>query len=240
MVNPQVKVFVWGTPNLTHAKGQALRKWLSDSKDGCPIPKVILTLADLSLPAWTVAHLALPLAAEYQPWIRHLILPIEEYGGVNPNSVYQSFTIVKYEGPRTSWFGQTGPGVIYIEDVHHTQNSSGLQISKITKAVYENDFPLSTLWHIFVANIVNADTNLAATRVLESHERLGSLNTRPVGWKAPSAESRSLLGSRIGKLVSYFFLGAYGQGVKQVTRITTFHCSDYRRDLNIQFDIEDA
>jgi hypothetical protein len=141
LVNPQVKVFVWGTPNLTHAKGQALRKWLSDSKDGCPIPKVILTLADLSLPAWTVAHLALPLAAEYQPWIRHLNLPIEEYGGVNPNSVYQSFTIVKYEGPRTSWFGQTGPGVIYIEDVHHTQNSSGLQISKITKAVYENEFP---------------------------------------------------------------------------------------------------
>jgi hypothetical protein len=44
------------------------------------------------------------------------------------------------------------------------------------------NFPLSTLWHIFVANIVNADTNLAATRVLESHERLGSLNTnRSVG-----------------------------------------------------------
>ncbi|KAJ6022945.1 uncharacterized protein N7446_013299 [Penicillium canescens] len=110
----------------------------------------------------------------------------------------------------------------------------------MTKAVYEIDFPLSTLQDIFVTNIVNADKNLAATRVLESRERLGSLITRPVGWEAPSVAFHALLGSRIGRLVSYFVLGAYGQDVKQVTRIVTFHSSDYRRNLNIRFDIEDA
>jgi hypothetical protein len=52
----------------------------------------------------------------------------------------------------------------------------------------------------------------------------------------PSPEFNALLGTRLGKVVAYFILGAYGQGVKRIAKITFFNAE--RKQLNLRFDIE--
>lgn len=159
---------------------------------------------------------------------------------LDPETSYHSFAITRHNSPRTYWVGRIAPGLIFMEDIQRTRNSGSPHISEITQAVYENHFDLSTLRYIFITKVSNVDTNLAAMHVLESREGLGSLHTSTFTWEAPSAEFHALLGSRLGRLVSYFILGAYGQGVKHVARVFTFHSTDFRRELHLRFDIEDV
>ncbi|KAJ5767221.1 uncharacterized protein N7511_004837 [Penicillium nucicola] len=222
-------------------QGRALQRWTSDpNATGCPIPRTTLTLASLDSQIWQNIYKVTTLPLLYRAWIGPLDLPLEEFASVIPLSHCNLYAIRSSESSRTLWLGRTAPGVIFIEDIYHQRSAPGPWISDLTKAVYENNFPLSSLRYIFFFNVVNPDTDQAARSVFDACQPLGSLNNSPFTWTAPSAEFHALLGSRLGKMVSYFILGAYGQGIKCVVRIITFHTQSARRELHLRFDIEDV
>ncbi|KAJ5734571.1 hypothetical protein N7533_012974 [Penicillium manginii] len=55
-------------------------------------------------------------------------------------------------GTDISFKGRVGRGLISIEDIMKSEDASGPFISEISKAAYEDHFPLHTLRYIFVTN----------------------------------------------------------------------------------------
>ncbi|KAJ6070490.1 hypothetical protein N7467_011809 [Penicillium canescens] len=116
-------------------------------------------------------------------------------------------------------------------------------ISELTKAIYEKYSSLSDLRYVFLTDVQNEDTVECITTICDTH-RLpypsdDDHGKWPTGvWMPPSPEFNALQGTRLGKVVAYFILGAYGQGVKRIAKITFFNAK--RKQLNLRFDIENV
>lgn len=105
-------------------------------------------------------------------------------------------------------------------------------ISEVAKALYENSFALDGLKHIFVHNIHNYETRSCLEKyILPNHPPVpdsGSLILSRL-------ESDAILGSRIGKVVAYFVLGAFERGTRRIERIVFFQDKNGR---HLRFDFE--
>jgi hypothetical protein len=222
-------------------KGENLRKWLNNANEpGCPIPKATVIMADMPPSKYFIYNRATCLSLTQSHWVAHLGLPVE-ISVEDADSVYQFLSLHKNELPSTHWSGRIGPGVIIIECIRRENDSTAPWISELTKALYENYFPLSNLRCVFLTDVQNADTVECIKAICDTHQlpypsedEYGKWPTAV--WMPPSPEFNALLGTRLGKVVAYFILGAYGQGVKRVARITLFNAK--RNQLNLRFDIE--
>jgi hypothetical protein len=158
--------------------------------------------------------------------------------------VYQYVSLLSNGFAKTMWIGRIGPGVLIIECIERTSESITPWISELTKAMYENWARLSDLRYIFITEVENADTVACVQKIcdiqgLEYPQEYGDKRKWPKKvWRPSTPEFNALLGTRLGKVVAYFLLGAYGQGVKRIARIRFFHsgCDG----LNLRFDIEDV
>ncbi|OGE57138.1 hypothetical protein PENARI_c002G08139 [Penicillium arizonense] len=200
-------------------KAENLQKWLNNANEpGCPIPKTTVTMANLP-------PLGLPVETSVE----------------DADSVCQFLSLHKNELPWAHWSGRIGPGVMIIECIRRENDSTAPWISELTKAIYENYSSLSDLRYVFLTDVQNEDTVECITTICHTH-RLpypsdDDHGTWPTGvWMPPSPEFNALLGTRLGKVVAYFILGAYGQGVKRIAKITFFNAK--RKQLNLRFDIE--
>ncbi|KAJ6034576.1 uncharacterized protein N7446_009327 [Penicillium canescens] len=195
-------------------KGEKLGKWLNNANEpGCPIPKTTVTMANLPPSKYFIYNKTTCLSLTQSNWVASLGLPVET-SVEDADSVYQFLSLHKNELPWAHWSGHIGPGVMIIECIRRESDSTAPWISELTKAIYENYSSLSDLRD-------------------DDHGKW------PTGvWMPPSPEFNALLGTRLGKVVAYFILGAYGQGVKRIAKITFFNVK--RKQLNLRFDIENV
>jgi hypothetical protein len=152
-----------------------------------------------------------------------------------PEGPFTSFNIKgwNHENDRnadTTWVGRAKEGVLFVENIE--RKDFGPYASELGIMAYERVAPLSTLKTIFVTNVAN-------------HE------TRPVArafWYGPefktfergSSEFHALLGTGIGRVVAYTVLGAFGQGVKRISKISLWWIGQRVDVLQMRFDIEDV
>ncbi|KAJ5775309.1 uncharacterized protein N7511_000320 [Penicillium nucicola] len=230
--------------SLWEPKGEELVKWLTNaSEPGCPIPRTTVTWADLETDQYFAYSKRQCLGPHQRSLAAELGLPVE--GDIeNQESVYRYVSFVSNQLESAMWVGKVGPGMMIIDVIMRDLGSSVPWISELTKALYERFFPLSGLRCVLITDVQNVDTVKCVRKICETHELEHPRTVMddaewPEGiWTFPSPEFHALLGSRLGKVVAYFILGAYGQGVKRVSRITFFH--DGATELNLRFDIEDV
>jgi hypothetical protein len=224
-------------------KGEKLQKWLNNANEpGCPIPKTTVTMANLPPSEYFIYSKATCLSLTQSNWVASLGLPVET-SVEDADSVYQFLSLHKNELPWAHWSGRIGPGVIIIECIRREDDSTAPWISELTKAIYEKHSSLSDLRYVFLTDVQNEDTVECITTICDAH-RLpypsdDDQGKWPTGvWVPPSPEFNALLGTRLGKVVAYFILGAYGRGVKRIAKITFFNAK--RKQLNLRFDIENV
>lgn len=127
--------------------------------------------------------------------------------------------------------GRAGEGVLFIEDIMRSKGAVRPFISEISKAVYEDQFPLDTLRYVIVTNISNEETKLFvnARFNLTSDEKV---------WESDAPEFQAMLGTRIGKVVAYLMIGAYQRGTRKISRIAMWKTGHHVKCIQARFDIE--
>ncbi|CAG8237170.1 unnamed protein product [Penicillium salamii] len=219
------------------AVGNQIRKWTENPREpNCKIARITLTLDTLPpKPSdWDVDSEPNHLDPEHYKWLENvgIATDVDKKSG---KSVYRGTIVMKTEGALTSWTGMTGPGVIFINKIDRARESKDPYMSEITHAVYTKDFNLAALKHIWVTDVKNEDT----ARFINTHVYAAGLEARYprnaiISWTPADAQYNALLGTALGKMVGYFVLGAFGQGVKRISKISIFRSFDIPQ---LQFDI---
>ncbi|KAJ5774151.1 hypothetical protein N7457_009047 [Penicillium paradoxum] len=222
-------------------RGDSLRRWMEKSDEpGCPIPRTEFTLPDRDDPRRHSHTVQEDLTQEWSSWAKSIGLPVDAVDG-DPKPSYYTQSIVKTGlGRLTYWLGRTGPGVIFIDNIMRVPDSTDPHISEYTQAFYEMNFPLESLKHVVVTTIVQSQTMDLVEQIYEAHPDNLFPAESPQTWESPSPEFCAILGTPLGKVVGAFVLGAYGQGVKRIARIVSFHTGSDFDIFNLQFDIEDV
>ncbi|KAJ5272932.1 hypothetical protein N7478_008057 [Penicillium angulare] len=204
--------------NNWEAKGEMFQKSMESAKyNGKIIRKARLTITDLIEDDWSIIDNRQHLTNAECHWIQSLDLP--------PNFDHKAMTLT----------GRTGPGVIFVEVINRMAGND-FYISDLMKLVYEQNFPLNGLKHIFAVSVKNTDTTDCYQKICQKH----GIDFRAMGertWNLGSSEFKALLGCGIGKAMASFVLCAFGQGVKRISRIVIWRD---RQDLNMRFDIENV
>ncbi|KAJ5960123.1 uncharacterized protein N7479_007273 [Penicillium vulpinum] len=222
-------------------KGNKLRRWMERADEpGCPISRTTLTLPGLDHRVWNIAGHPEFLADEWTYWANTLGLTVDGTAS-HPKPIYRFQSVLKINGDFTFWVGRTGPGVIFMDNLMRSNDPENFYMSEFAKAFYELDFPLESLKYVFVNTIIQKETiPFIWDHIYKSREGLERPPKEPQTWESPSPEFCGLLGTPIGKVVAALVLCAYGQGVKRISRIVTFHEGEDRSEFNLRFDIEDV
>lgn len=210
--------------------GCAILQWLSNPDVACPIPRITLTLGNLNTQFWNVnQRLVNDLPGGYREEdMEALGLPTRPFRHINMEAWRDM-------GPNESaeflgcWKGRAAPGVLFIE--HIVRRKWGPWSAELCKVAYEQVAELSTLKSIFVCHIMNTNTRPQVREIAPMPESKLFICGTP-GYQ-------TLLGTRIGKVVAYFILGAFGQGVKRIPRIEIWYIGQRHDILQMRFDLED-
>lgn len=223
--------------------GALRQEWIANPEADCPIPPCTLTFRDLR--HWHKTYFN----DELHDSIREKAVAL---GLPDDREVYV-YTSMSTESRLTStlaslgdiWVGRTGPNVLFIEIVNRMPGSTEPQSSEIAKAVFENDFNISGLRYVFVVDVVNEQTKHFAETQLYTKDGKGFVirDTALRTWEYGTPQYRSLLGTRIGKMVAYLVLGAFQRGTRRIARIVTWYAGyegPCMGDLQIRFDLEET
>ncbi|KAJ5600541.1 hypothetical protein N7450_001608 [Penicillium hetheringtonii] len=216
-------------PALSHLKynrfqqvGQLRQKWMEDPNEpGCPVTLTTLTFADLK----QSLGFSEPTPADLD---RSLKAQADQLGLPTWPSAYFNFDHGAYSSVFT-WIGQTGPGVISINEVFRIPTSDTPRIAYVTKAIYEYKYPLSSLKHVFVMDIINKSTYHFFKKRLYTDDiglawpklHDNAKDYPPRTWESGTSEYEGLLGTQFGKVISYLVLCAYPRGTRRIARIVT-------------------
>ena len=137
------------------------------------------------------------------------------------------------------WEGHVAPGIMFIETIYRRPNAgieAGPRSSQIAQAAYESRYPMDTLKHIIVADVVHKPTKHFVKKQLYTKEKgLSWPDEELVEWPRGTPEYKALLGTKIGCVVAYMLLGAFPAGTRRISGIMT--CTHYLT-LYMRFDIE--
>lgn len=113
--------------------------------------------------------------------------------GVPIGPVYQQYTTASDD---FTWQGYTGPGMILIDDIRRAKTDAP-RISQITQAVYERDYSISSLRHVFVLSVISDVTETFLRRRLYEANGLQWLREDdvPQTWAFGTPEYDALLGT---------------------------------------------
>jgi hypothetical protein len=159
---------------------------------------------------------------------------------------YRSFAVYKkvnvpIEEFRTgdNWIGRTGPGVIFLESINRVNNSPNPPVSEISKALYEVDNDIDSLKYVYAVDVRNNETRAFVIQKLYTPEHgLDPTNPAMHEWMYDTPEYQGLLGTRIGKTVSYLVLNSFEPGTHRISKIVTMGSSPDK--LHLRFDIENT
>lgn len=157
-------------------------------------------------------------------------------------SIYRRFGIISTS---FNWFGSTGPGMISLEDIARNRDCSppAPYISQISQVLYEKEFPLEDLRHVFVMDIINDNTSDFITGSLypianPEPSILSWPVYQPQSWEHGTSEYDALLGTKIGRMIAYLVLGAFERGSRWIQRVVVW--SNGLSQPNMRFDIVSA
>lgn len=218
------------------ARGEEIQQWISDpTNPGCDINRISLTWRDLhSCPEWILHNQPILLPEMYMDWMGEIGFPEERDLHHHSESVYRQVSLKNFT-TGTTWIGRTGPGVIFLELLHGSRDSGDPFMSELTKAAYQRDFDLDTLRYVYVMDIGNKDTKAYIEEEIDGPEV--NIGDQGVTYPSEAMVFKEMLGTQVGRMVSYFILGAYGQGVKHITQVHVFWAENA---YQIRFKIEDV
>jgi hypothetical protein len=150
---------------------------------------------------------------------------------------YRHFSIRDWN--TLTWIGYTGPGVIFLDNIAREKNANPLQIPEVSQALYEREFSIDTLNHVFITQVINDET-------LDLLEGLYDDLVNPVDtsfpmmiWPYGTPPFDALLGTALGKVVAVLVLGAFPRGTRRIVRIVTAWAPYRGGNLpDFRFDIE--
>jgi hypothetical protein len=213
-------------PQVTEVReaGARCQRMIENPNEPCPIPRINLTLADLDPDYWSFTqHAAAPPLNYKSNDMAALGVPTSGYQKMMLDGFHESSGDVV-----SSWRGRAAQGALFIEDIER-KPGSGPWISELCKVAYEQVAPLATLQKVFATNVINSETRPFARGVWVGSE--------VEVFEAGSRQFHTLLGTRIGKTVAYFILGAYGQGNRRIARIAIWWSGQTTSVLQMRFDI---
>lgn len=255
-------------PALAHLKynkfqnvGAQRRRWMEDSNEAdCPVQPSTLKFADLRQ-----NHNFREPKIENINWIledqvKRLGLPNEfgsdsgprfniEVSNSSGSSESDPNTTVylRFQGAASyldfNWTGSTGPGIIVMDNIYREPWSATPKVAYVAKAIYESQFPLGSLKHVFVTRIMNVNTErFVRERLYTENNNLTWPKTDteeiedypPIEWENGTAEYDALLGTTFGKILTYLVLSAYPRGSRTIARVVTWPVP-----FCMRFDIED-
>lgn len=225
------------------AAGTLRQAWVEDPSVPCPIAQSTVTAQDLLNQSWSIQ--------DRHAWMGYL--NVEPLRGLDlpqdPNDSDGRLADFNYRYEEMSsqfgdarLMGYTGPGMLCLGDIERRPDSTAPPIAELAKVMYEKTFDINSLKYVFFQNVVNRQTLSFIQRILYTQERLGytwftSSQEQDI-WERGSPEYQALLGTRIGKIVSYLLLASYPRGVRRIARIVTYRIRN-SRVVNMRFDIED-
>lgn len=125
------------------------------------------------------------------------------------------------------WQGIIARGLIIIGSVFRASTTPSPHMSDVTLAVYKHFYPVQSLRHILVDNIVQLDTSrFFNTQISFLTDWL------PTTFERGSDEYEGLLGTQCGRLITHILLGAFGPGGAVIDRIAI-----YGETFCLRFDI---
>ncbi|KAJ5641787.1 hypothetical protein N7490_005787 [Penicillium lividum] len=203
-------------------EGAQRRRWIANpSEPGCYIEKSTLTFHDLvnryDLGLITTDRVVF--SQEIEDHVLEKIEELEKSRKVSSNSSkYETFDL---NGHDFSWSGIIGPGIIVLSSIFRVKKEPGTQIrdmdlpritaSAVTQAFYTRDFDLLYDDATWPDNV-------------------------PRTWEYDTPEYDGLIGTRIGRVIAYFVLGAYDRGTHRISSIVTYPCPT--GGAHMRFDIE--
>lgn len=136
--------------------------------------------------------------------------------------------------------------MIVLVDIERVPESNAPPMSEITLALFKHLFDVDDLRYIFVYTVINPETvgfiqtqlysedNGLAWAVSESDVYLDN----PETWEDGTPEYDALLGTRIGRLISYIVLGGFERGSVRIARVVTWSSWLPGPRPTMRFDIE--
>ncbi|OQE37730.1 hypothetical protein PENCOP_c009G00930 [Penicillium coprophilum] len=224
--------------------GKLIRLMENCNEPGCPIHMSTLKSGTLQQPFWTNEYGREWLSPEHIASIVGLGLPV---GDLIPHTSdpaeSPSFrhSIIKTKGGITAVVVRMGPGVLFLYSMRRLHESDDPYVSELIKIAYETHFRLDGLRYIFMDEVQECRTEpFIEEHIYPSCKGLSYPSSKTQIWHRSSPEYSAIMGTPVGKVVAYFILGTYGQGVKRIARIATFHTGLDLHKLHIRFDIEDV
>ncbi|CAI7634289.1 unnamed protein product [Penicillium pancosmium] len=198
-------------------KGAQRRRWMENpSEPGCYILKSKISLSGLM----DTYEMDAPETVR--------VIRLKPLSNPSEGPELQQFQSFRWVHQEMRFDGYATPNSLDIEMIRKPADSyfELPPISEVAKALYENSFALDGLKHIFVHNIHNYETrNCLEKYILPNHHPGARFRL----------ESDAILGSRIGKVVAYFVLGAFERGTRRIERIVFFQDKNGR---HLRFDLE--
>ncbi|EPS30986.1 hypothetical protein PDE_05940 [Penicillium oxalicum 114-2] len=223
-------------------RGMRFQRWIENaSLSNCPIQPSEVTLTQLHanwLPV--IVDRAQPDAVSFAdglyhanrlqihgPWVHHRMTSGIKPG---PRGRFSTEDINDFQS-------YIAPTALFLTCVFRMD---GPYVSQIAQAVYQSEYSMGTLEHIFFTDVVNQDTtDFLQESVLPDMNNPNKIPTtrETYTFEHGSPEHLALLGTRLGSVVGYLMLGAYPRGTRRVSRISIHR--NYGLSLELQFQIED-
>lgn len=139
-----------------------------------------------------------------------------------------------YKGDGNSWEGVIAPGKMIVEFI---QRDNWVFASEQIQAVYEHFYEAEPLRTIFFLAIVNQDTKDVLNAMGKDWADSGGDWREERVLRYGEEDYHRVLGTKLGKVVGYFVLGAYGAGTKRITEIGIDYEGGAVRYWNLRFEI---
>lgn len=224
--------------------GAQRRRWIDDPEEpNCHIRRNTLTLEHLRKVRQMRSQLSAMkekfenLEIDLQAQMSDLGYP--KYLSPGNPPLYRRFAIMCAS---FNWFGCTGPDMIILEDIERNRECfpPGPHISQISQVLYEQDFPLEELRHVFVRDVMNQNTSDFITSTLYP---FGNSDPSILSWPVyqprscehGTPEYDALLGTTLGRMIAYLVLGAFQRGSRRIQRIVIW--SNGLAQPHMRFDI---
>lgn len=211
--------------------GSQRRRWMQDPNEpGCFVAQVTIDWETLS-GTYDLNWLGLPIRhVKSHQIMDHQVL------GLDTNLDYLEGS---WGCDEFSWWGYTAPGVIMMMGARRDIESTTPQISEVNHAIYTKDHPIDTLKQVYVCLVENRETlPFIRKHVYTEANNLTWPTSGEQTWDFATNPDifDMILGTRIGKVVSYIVLGSFPRGTRHIARIVTI--PSFAETVHIRFDIE--
>lgn len=231
-------------------RGEMRQSWMekptSTREQECPIPKSNLKLDDLKeVHGFVVTDEGVPYvtgeledttedymlikAPKSSEWRRVYRVKVDH--DVKDSEDSKDYEFALFEG-------HISRGIIFIESVYRRPGAgveAGPPCSQIAQAAYEATYPIESLKHIIVADVVNKLTKRFIKSLYAEEAGIMWKDEELFEWKYDTPKFKAILGTKIGSIAAYIVLGSFAPGTHHIARIkTTFNYNT----LYMRFDIE--